>query len=102
MYTIALHKIGVQGCLLYVYSMCCFLSVCERTRGCSLDEQTALAVFDGWIDTGGQRGSANTPSYGGGRERLTRMSVTDFSASGLTLSKSAATHDKKIVCCAGQ
>ena len=59
--------------------------------------QLRLCVMDGRT-RGGQRGSANTPSYRGGRGGHTRMSVTGFSATGLTLvrSKSAATHDKKL------
>lgn len=95
---IALHKICVQDCLLCVYVLFLSACVCVSTRGCSLDEQSAPAVCDGWTDTGGQRGSANTPSYRGGRGGHTRMSVTGFSATGLTLvrSKSAATHDKKL------
>lgn len=82
---IAPHKICVENSVLCMCMFCVCVCVCETTRGRSLDEQSAPAVCDGWTDTrrGGQRGSANTPSYRGGRGKLTRMSVTDFTATGL-------------------
>lgn len=40
---------------------CVRVCVCVSTCGDSLGEHSALAVCDGWMDTGGQRGSANTP-----------------------------------------